>query len=283
MAFNLESISTKAVHKPPTMIVVAREKTGKTSFCAGDRVENGEIVEYGLNKPIILWTRGEEGCNDIPVAKNDKPINTYDELMEAIGWLATSEHDFQTVAVDSLTTVCELVHDKVVSEHPDLNEKASFDRYGNGNKLAIPLHRELTNALTYLRNEKNMTVIVTAHIKRKPQQVNDPERGSYDAWIADVDDAIWAVYAKAFDFVGFADTKDVVSQKDIGMGKTQGRVTNVGNGARFLFTKKTLAHPSGGRGIYGHLPPEIPFDWVSFQNAIAETIAKLNNNTNKEN
>ena len=280
MAFDINSISSKAVHKPPTMLIVAKEKMGKTSFCAGSRVENGKVVEYGLNKPIILWLKGEQGAADIPVAKNNDAISSYDELMEALAWLAKNDHSFETVAVDSLTTLCEIVVKKVVADHPDLCEKSTFDRFGNGNKLAVPLHRSICEALTWLRDNKNMTVIVTAHIKNNTKQVNDPERGSYDSWVADIPDAVWSVYSREFDFIGYADTKDIVTSTDVGFGNKQGRAVSVGNGQRFLFTKKTLSHPSGGRGIYGHLPAEIPFDWWSFQNAIAETIKTTPSNTN---
>lgn len=277
MAFDINSISTEAVHKPPTILLCAKEKMGKTSFCAGDRVENGRIVEWGINNPIILWTKGEQGANDIPVAKNTEAISTYEELMDALGWLCREKHDFRTVAIDSLTTLHEIIVEKVVQDHPDLNEKASFDRYGNGNKLAAPMHRAVANALTWLRDNKGMTAIVTAHIKPKPIQVNDPKRGSYDTWGVDMTDMIWTIYSKAFDIILYADTKDIVTQADVGMGKKQGRAVNVGNGQRFLFTQKTLANPSGGRGVYGHLPPEIPFDWASFQAAVKETEEKLNN------
>lgn len=278
MAFDLTSISTAAVHKPPTMLIVAKEKTGKTSFCAGNRVENGKIVEWGLNSPVIFWLKGEQGANDIPVAKNREAISTFEDLMDAIGTIARNEVPFQTVAIDSLTTLCEIVKTKVQTDNPKLADDHAYDQYGAGNKIAAGYHRKVADALTYLRDNKNMTVIVTAHVKHNPKTVADPEKGTYDAWMADIPDAIWSIYARSFDYIGYADTDDVATQADIGMGNKQGRIVSLGNGQRFLFSKKTLAHPSGGRGIYGHLPAKIPFDWFSFQNAVAEAVANANNN-----
>jgi len=291
MAFDIDSISTKAVHNPPMMIVASKEKMGKTSFAAGDRVENGVIVEYGLNKPIILWLKGEQGADSIPVAKNKTAISSYEELMDALGWLAKEEHSFETVVIDSLTTFTELIKEKIMTEQPkDFPTDFSYMSFDNGPKAAVKYHREIINALTWLRDNKKMTVIVTVHIKSSPKTVNDPEKGSFDQWTADIANSTWNIYARSFDLICYADTKDIVNNVDVGMvkgQKQQGRVVSLNNGERFLFTKKTLAHPSGGRGMYGHLPSEIPFDWYSFQNAIAETIAKLNNNnnnkTNKEN
>lgn len=278
MAFNIDSISTRAVHKPPTMIVVGKPKLGKTCFCAGDRVENGEIVEWGINCPIILWMKGEQGCNDIPVAKNRDALGSFDELMDAICYLAQNDHEYQTVTVDSLTTLVEIVKAKVQTEYPEFADENKFNQYGKGNAIAAKFHRQIADALTWLRDNKGMSAIVTAHIKHNPKDVADPEKGVYSAWMADIPDAIWNIYERSFDVVAYADTCDIVSQQDIGMGNKQGKVTSTNNGQRFLFFRKTLSHPSGGRGIYGHLPDRIPFDWASFQNAVAETVAKLNKN-----
>lgn len=280
MAFDLSKISTDAVHKPPMMIVVAKEKMGKSSFIAGDRVENGQVMEWGLNRPIVLWLKGEEGVSHIPVAKNREPIGSFDELMDALAWLAKEEHEYQTVAIDSLTTFCEIVKAKVQADEPKLASDHAYDQYGAGNKIASGYHRKICDALTWLRDNKSMTVLMTAHIKHNPKTVADPSKGTYDAWMADIPDAVWSIYSRSFDVIGYADTEDVAQQADIGMGNKQGRIVSLAGGERFLYFKKTLAHPSGGRGIYGHLPDRIPFDWCSFQNAIAETVAKLNKKGN---
>lgn len=283
MAFDMNSIRTDAVHKPPTMILVSKVKMGKTSFCAGDRVdENGQIVEWGINKPILLWIKGEQGANDIPVPKNSEAISSYDELMEALVFLAKEDRGYKTVAVDSLTTLCEIVKAKVAQENPSLADDKEYDRYGAGNRIAAKYHRAIADTLTWIRDNRNMTVICTAHIKHSPKDVADPEKGLYAAWMVDIPDAIWGIYERSFDVCLYADTKDITTKTDIGMGNKQGKLVNLDNGRRYLFTSKTLAHPSGGRGIYGHLPAEIPFSWYDFQQAITETISRINNNKNKE-
>jgi len=37
---------------------------------------------------------------------------------------------------------------------------------------------------------------------------------------------------------------------------------------RVLYTQKRPAHPGGGRGVYGHLPYELPFDYHTWRAAI---------------
>jgi len=46
-------------------------------------------------------------------------------------------------------------------------------------------------------------------------------------------------------------------------------------GNRYLFTRKTPAHPGGGRGVYGQLPYELPLQWSAYSEAVA---AVINNN-----
>lgn len=276
MAFDISKISTKAVHKPPTMILVGKAKMGKTTFCAGSRVENGQVVEWGINKPIILWMKGEQGADAIPVAKNSEAICTVDDLLDALGYLASAEHDYLTVAVDSMTTLCEIVKAKVQEDNPELRDDKKYDQYGTGNRLAARYHRQIADSLTWLRDNRGMTVIMTAHIKHNTKTIADPEKGVYDAWMADIPDAVWGIYERSFDVTLYCDTKDMTTQVDVGMGNKQGKAINLNNGERFLFTAKTLSHPSGGRGIYGHLPKEIPFHWAAFQEAVASTISKFN-------
>ena len=203
--------------------------------------------------------------------------------MDALQYLATNDVPYETVTIDSLTTLCEIVREKVVKDNPMLADAHKYDQYGAGNKIAATYHRQIADSLTWLRDNKNMCTIVTAHIKHSPKDIADPEKGVYSAWMADIPDAIWSIYERSFDVCLYADTKDMTTQVDIGMGNKQGKVVSLNNGERFLFTKKTLSHPSGGRGIYGHLSPEIPFHWAAFQEDICKTITKLNNTSKGEN
>ena len=63
MAFDLASISNEAVARAPRIVLLGVEKIGKTSFACGDRVADGKIVEYGLNRPVIVSVRGEQGAD----------------------------------------------------------------------------------------------------------------------------------------------------------------------------------------------------------------------------
>lgn len=277
MAFNLASISREAVVKAPRILLLAKEKVGKTAFSAGDRVENGQIVEWGLNRPVILPIKGEQGADDIPVAKF--PVATeFDNVIEAIGTLATEEHDFQTFAIDSLTTLEEIVKRKVMLDNPkDFRTDADYIRYNNGPRAAAAVHRMICDGLDVLRERKSMCTIITAHIKHNTKEIIDPEQGPFSAWVADIPDPVFSVYARWADVVLYASTKNITKSVEAGMGRTVSQSVDVGNGQRFLFTRATKSHPSGGRGVYGHLPAEIPFDWYSFNQAVASAAASYTN------
>lgn len=266
--FNIASLSADTINMPPRMLIVAGEKMGKTSFAAGDRVENGKVVEYGLNSPVILPIRGEEGAEHIPVPKFPT-AEKFEDIMEAINALRTEEHDRQFLVIDSITTLMRLVKAKVQKDYPALQDEQKFDQYNKGINLCKPYFEQLRDALNQLREERGMGIILIIHTPQKPKTITDPDMSAYDAWTADLPDAIYSVLSRWADYIGYASTKSITKKEDVGFGKEQGRAVTLNGGQRFLFNAKSKGHPSGGRGIYGQLPDEIPFDWASFQDAVS--------------
>ena len=115
MAFDLASISNEAVARAPRIVLLGVEKIGKTSFACGDRVVDGKIVEYGLNRPVIVSVRGEQGADAIPVPKF--PVaQSLDNVIEALASLYTGDHEFGTVVIDSVSALEPLVWADVCQE-----------------------------------------------------------------------------------------------------------------------------------------------------------------------
>ena len=61
MSFTLASLSDRAVMKAPRIVLLGTEKIGKTSFACGSRIANGSVEEVGINSPVVISVRGEEG------------------------------------------------------------------------------------------------------------------------------------------------------------------------------------------------------------------------------
>ena len=278
MAFDLASISNEAVARAPRIVLLGVEKIGKTSFACGDRVVDGKIVEYGLNRPVIVSVRGEQGADAIPVPKF--PVaQSLDNVIEALASLYTGDHEFGTVVVDSVSALEPLVWADVCQEAGVQSIEKVGGGYGKGYTEALARWRRLLDGLDALRQKKGMASIVIGHTKVKA--INNPDTDSYDAYQLDINDKAANLLFRWADLILFANTKVIVKKEDTGFNGEKKRAIDGANGMRFLYTQKRPSHPGGGRGVYGALPYELPLDWASFQAAVAAVMGN-NNENNKE-
>lgn len=265
MALNLASISTESQVKAPRIVLLGVEKIGKTSFACGSRVENGVVAEYGLNKPVIVSVKGEQGADSIPVAKF--PVaQTFDEVIEALGALYGEEHEFGTVVIDSVSALEPLIWADVCKDSGVASIEKVGGGYGNGYVKALSVWRQLLDGLDALREHKNMASIIIGHTKVK--SINDPDTDSYDAYHLDINNNAANLLFRWADLILFANTKVVVKKEATGFNGEKHRAVDSTNGRRFVYTQKRPSHPGGGRGVFGRLPYELPLDWASFQTAI---------------
>lgn len=278
MAFDLASISNEAVARAPRIVLLGVEKIGKTSFACGDRVVDGKIVEYGLNRPVIVSVRGEQGADAIPVPKF--PVaQSLDNVIEALASLYTGDHEFGTVVVDSVSALEPLVWADVCQEAGVQSIERVGGGYGKGFNEALTKWRQLLDGLDALRKDKGMASIVIGHTKVKA--INNPDTDGYDAYQLDINDKAANLLFRWADLILFANTKVVVKKESTGFNGEKKRAIDAANGMRFLYTQKRPSHPGGGRGMYGALPYELPLDWASFQAAVAAVMGN-NNENNKE-
>lgn len=265
MAFNLSSLSNEAAIKAPRILLLGTEKIGKTTFACGSRIENGVVAEVGLNSPVVISVRGEEGANEFAVPKF--PVaQSFGDVTEAIGSLYSESHDMRTAVIDSASALEPLIWDQLCRNAGASSIEKVGGGYGKGYTEALGLWRELLDGLDALREVKNMSSIIIGHVKVKA--VNNPDTDSYDAYQMDIHEKAANLLFRWADLILFANVKVVVKKEDTGF-KDKARALDVSHGQRFLYTQKRPSHPGGGRGVYGRLPYEMPLDWASFQEAVA--------------
>lgn len=266
MSFNLASLSSEAVTKAPRIVLLGVEKIGKTTFSCGSRVENGQVVEFGLNKPVVVSVKGEEGADSIPVAKF--PVaQSYDNVMEAMSSLWGEEHDFQTVVVDSVSTLYRRVKEAIQADPVNkMPTDIEYDRFNRGPMIAIKYFENLLAAADALREKKGMASVFIGHVKVKT--ITNPDMDPYDAYVWDLPDAIANLIYRWSDVILFASTKGAAKKDAEKFGGEHRRAIETAEGQRFVYTQKRLKHPGGGRGVYGRLPYELPFSWSDFTAAV---------------
>lgn len=254
--FTLKSITQERTIRPPRIILLGVEKIGKSSFAAG------------ADNPIFIPIKLEEGIDDLNVPKF--PVcDTLDKVMEAVRVLGDEDHDFKTLAIDSASTLEPIIWQAVCTE----KGWASIEDpgFGRGYVEALNKWRELMEALDYLRDEKGMAIIIIGHIKTKT--FNDPERASYDRYVFDVKENVEHALYRWSDLIGFANKNVGITEEKVGFNKKINKGADLDTETNYLFTKKTPAHPGGGRGVYGKLPAELPLYWKDFKEAVADVIA----------
>ncbi len=272
----LEAISAEAKRLPPRIIVCGAEKVGKTTFSCGSRIDGGSVVEVGRNAPIVIPIDGEEGADELPVAKFPAAAN-FADVLDDLGELAIQPHTFQTVVIDSASALESLIWSATVEEGKkskgDIANIEDFG-YGKGYILALDKWRELLERLDYLRKARGMTCILIAHTVAKT--VATPDTEPYDAHVLDVHKAAALLLLRWADLILYAHVRATI-KKD-GKAENAHRRAIGSEGERLIATRKTASHPGGGRGALGRLPEILPLDWAEYTTAVDAAYGVPNNN-----
>jgi hypothetical protein len=235
------------------MIILGQSKIGKSSFCAG------------APDVVFLPIAKEEGIDSLKVAKFPV-INSFTEFMDALRVLAEEDHNFKYVAIDSASALEPLIYKDVCDEYGVANIELVLGGWGKGFTFALDRWEKVMAALDYLRDEKDMGCFLIGHVIVK--RFDDPERASYDQYRFDLNEKAANQLIRWSDFVGFANKNIGVTEEKSGFNKKITKGEDLDAETNYLFTKKTPAHPGGGRDHWGQLPPEIPLYWESFMEEV---------------
>ena len=242
MAFNLASIKKNTAIAAPRIMVYGVEGIGKTSFAAQSPDPIFILTEDGL---------GSLKVDHFPIAQ--KPA----DVLDAIAALASENHKFKTVVLDSVDWLDNLIWQDVEATH-DAKDLA----YGKGAMIVAERWREVLAGLNYLRNDKGMCVILIAHTQIK--RFDSPEVEPYDRYQPKLQERSNAILREWCDAVMFANYRTVIRKDDVGFNQTNNR--GVSTGERLLFTSERPAYMAKNR--YS-LPESLPMTWEAFTQAIA--------------
>jgi len=238
----LESLK-QSVKKPPRICIYGDAGIGKTTFAAQ------------APSPIIIQT--EDGLGDL-----DTPAfplsHSFDEVIANLAWLATEKHDFKTLCLDSLDWLETLIWNAVCAKMKV--ESISDIPYGDGYNQAMIFWEKFFKALTYLRDENNMIIILTAHDSIKP--ITDPLQPSYDAHGIKLHKKASAKIEEFCDVILFATWQVTVSKEEKGFGNTRNRAVSTGD--RVMYCDGAPSYVAKNRY---KLPKLLPLSWDEFNNA----------------
>lgn len=176
------------VKRPRRTLVYGIHGVGKSTWAAAAPKAVFVPTEEGLN---------DIGCDRFPVAK------TYGEVCERLKQLAREPHDFETVVVDSLDWLEQLIWQKV-SEEKGVDSIQDIG-YGKGYASAVDVWKHFLAGLDMLRDRRGMSVILVAHAR--VERYENPETDGYDRYSPKLDKRASGLVAEWCDEVFFATYK----------------------------------------------------------------------------
>ena len=261
MAFGLNSIRLSSDGDlPPRVVLYGTSGIGKTTFGAMAPnpifipTEDGAAAVSVPTFPLIRAWKNAEGTG----------------LIDAFSVLASSEHNFQTVVLDSAEWTENILKEQVAKDHGlevyDTNHKALA--YGRGGRALEEYWRKICDSFTYLRDHRNMGVIILAHSQVK--RFDDPTTEAYDRYILDLMKDSAAVLTEWADIVLFANTQTAVIEEKVGIGGSKKR--GVGPSERFMYTQETPAFKAKCRWP---VPPKLPLSYPVLSSELEKSKAAI--------
>ena len=241
MAFDLSSLTSGPVNKPPRLIIYGDGGIGKTTFAAG------------APKPIFLQT--EDGSDELNVDRTDV-AQRWTDVTGFISVLQNEDHDFQTLVLDSLDWA-----ESLCAQHISETFDKSDLGYGKDAIILGEYMRDMLRSLTTLRDQRNMAVICTAHAHVKT--FHDPAGESYDRFEMKLSKKVNPIAKEWADYIGFAAHDVYVAKKDTGFNKKRGVGVSQG---RVLHLEGTPAFDAKKRGV--GMPSQIQLSWPAFFEAL---------------
>lgn len=235
MAISLASLRKGGQPKPPIMVLYGTHGIGKTTFAAG------------APNPVVMAIEDGLGQLETP----SWPIKTYDEVMQAIGVLYGEEHDRQTLVVDSLDWLEELIWAETCARnHWQTMETEGF---GKAYVAADAVWREYLDGIKALRDERGMTIVQIAH--EQIVRYNNPTTDPYDRHQIKLHKRANALVQEHADIIGFLGYRVSIAEARTATQKQgQGTKRGIGGGQRVLYFEERPAFIAKNR--YG-LPPSL--------------------------
>lgn len=241
----LSSVTRGRVERPMRVLLYGTEGVGKTTFAA--------------NAPSPIFLASEDGTSELDVARFPTP-ETWKDVHDAIAELASSQHPYQTLVLDTLDWLEPLCWQHVVDEarNPRIRSIEDFG-FGKGHFAALDVWRVLLAALERLRVARGMHVILLAHTWIK--SFKNPEGDDYDRYEMKLNTKAAGALKEWSDAVLFA-RYETFTHKD----ERTKRVRGVSSGARVIHSQHVAAWDAKNRY---DLPETLPLDWHAFADAVA--------------
>lgn len=234
----LANVQRGKLDKPIRVVMYGTEGIGKSTFAS-------EAPE-----PIFLCA--EDGTKELDVARFPEP-KTWEEILDAVETLRTSNHSYKTFVLDTLDWAEPLCLAKVCLDGKK-EDIEGFD-FGKGYTAAVDVWRMFLSRLDALHNARDMNIILLAHAHVRKFQ--NPEGNDFDRYELKLHAKSAGIIKEWCDTLLFA-------RLEVFTHEVKKKTKGVDSGARLVHTSKTAAFDAKNR--YS-LPSQIPLNWSEFYEA----------------
>jgi hypothetical protein len=228
------------VRKPPMIWVYGVPAVGKSTLAAQ------------LGNPYFIDAEG--GLDEIGPTRQS--VDSFAATMSVLRDLATEKHDYNTVAVDSTSEIERFIWARVANENGV--ENVADINHGRGYFKTLDPWKEFVKALRFLRDEKNMAVLLIGH--STVERVEPPDNEAYDRYAPRLYKTASALLQESCDAILFAGYKVLTKTKEGDFGKKTGKALD--HAPRILRTEERPYCLAKNRYQWPYeVPLTMPFDW----------------------
>lgn len=250
----LDKITTEKKKRGIRIMIYGDPKVGKSYF--------------GAQIPNHVFLNLENGLEHLDGATKLPYTNEYTEVKAMLSELATQDHPYKTLVVDSADVLETLIRKWIAAQQGNTNIKDIVDiPFGRGYPLLLAETRKLVNMFEYLASEKGMNIVFICHSEVKKMQ---PPIGEEYTYIApslyaksSQGDSTLKIYTDYVDIIGYCEYRTIVKETSTGFG-TRGQA--IGTGERIMHLD--ASNPAYIAGSRYPMPKQIPFEWSAFVQAL---------------
>lgn len=255
----LAELTTEAKARPMAAIAYGPPGVGKTSLAAA--IPNAVFLIDDKEDGISTLKASRLVAPSIPVLP---PVSRWEDVLGSIRQLASAEHKFKALCIDTLGGFERLCHEYIcrTAFNGDWGERG-FAGYQRGYEVSLAEWRLFLDALDKCR-EAGMSIMCLAHSVVK--QYKNPEGPDFDRFVPDMHHKTWSLTHKWADMVLFMNYHVEVSKDGL---RAKGR----GGQNRFLYCEYHAAYEAKNRS---GLPDEISMGtsgkeaWANLRAALVE-------------
>lgn len=246
----LDTITRGKTPKPPIILLYGQEGVGKSTFAA--------------KAPNTIFVPTEDGLNEIDCAKFPLSKN-YKDFKDKLFAIRDEQHDFQTLAIDSISAAERMLFRYICDRHGVSNILDAAGGYGKGYKEYADEWLNIFELLSEIRDKRQMSVILVGHCDIV--KIFSPRIGQYDQFQPRLYKKAMDILVENTDGVFFATRRVRKTSEDAGFNKKDTRTEMIGRdgGERIIITDGGgLDGPQIAKRRFENLPQELPLDWNAF-------------------